>query len=363
MKIISKIIVLEWLRAFIGAMTILLILITVGDIVNGFLRGYNAIYVFTQYILKLPDMLGKIIPICSLLAGLFSLNKLKAQAELMAILASGYSSSRIYKIFLTLALIVGAIQIINLGEIRPFANKIKRQQFEKSRKNESRYIARSRVGSTGRMWYRGKSHFTSFSGFDSSQNLLKNITIYYLDDAHRLKKILKAEKAVFSNNKWQAEGIHIIDQTASIGSYPKLENHKLQPIDLEQGPSDFDQFKSDITTLGFVDLSLFIIGLRELGINPAEFEIMLFEQIGLALVCIVFALLPLVQLRNPGRRSGGFGKNVVFTLVFAVAFWLAHSSLISLGQNGKIPSFVAAMTIPFVFGLFNIHTYYRNRRL
>ena len=110
----------------------------------------------------MPSLMGKMLPICGLLASLTAINKLKNQAELMAILAGGFSAAKIYKLFLSCSLLIALIQFLNLGYIVPAANKIKRKEFEKSRKNESKYLARSQIGQTGYIWYKTDNYFTSF---------------------------------------------------------------------------------------------------------------------------------------------------------------------------------------------------------
>ena len=96
MFLLSKVIAKEWFKALLGATIVLFILITVGDIINGFLRGYDPRRVLIEYALKMPELMSKMLPISSLLATLFSINKLKSHSELISILAGGYSAIKIY---------------------------------------------------------------------------------------------------------------------------------------------------------------------------------------------------------------------------------------------------------------------------
>ena len=100
MSLLAKIIVKEWTKSLLGAMIILFLLISIGDIINGFLRNFTVDRIIIEYLLKLPDLTGKMLPISALLASLFSVNKLKSQSELMAILAGGYSAQMIYRLIL-----------------------------------------------------------------------------------------------------------------------------------------------------------------------------------------------------------------------------------------------------------------------
>lgn len=363
MYLISKIIAKEWLRSLIGAIVVLFLLITVGDIINGFLRGYEAKRVLFEYLLKLPELASKMLPISALLASLFSINKLKAHSELMAILAGGFSVRKIYILFFSCSLFIGVFQLVNLGYLIPAANKVKREEFEKSKKNESKYLARSTIGKSGLIWYKSANYFTSFKAFDSKNKLLKEVTIYFLDKDKKLDSVYKAQSAQFiTTNQWTLNEV-VITQNINKKVFPKITSSNHLIINLKETPADFKQFESDITTLNLGQLGDFITRLKDTGINSTEYEIMFYEKFSLALVCIVFSLFPVAGIFTPNRRSSGFGQSVVFTLLFSIGFWLIHSGGIALGNSGKIPPFLATMGIPIFFSLYIIWSYRKNREL
>lgn len=359
---LSKIITKEWFKALSGSLVVLFILITVGDIVNGFLRNYEASRVLMEYMLKLPELMGKVIPISALLASLFAINKLKAHSELMAILAAGFSSKKFYMLISLCSLTIALLQFINLGLVQPLANKVKRQEFEKSRRQESKYIARSNIGSAGLMWYKTKTYFTSFSAFDSKRNTLKNVTLYYFNDANNVTKIYKANSAQYKSDSWHLQDVQIYSELNTNG-FPVSKQTPELKLKIEEGPSDFNQFESDITTLDFFSLARFIFRLEKTGINTTEYKIILFEKVSLSIICIIFALFPVAGISSPNRRSSSFGKNIIFTLLFSIFFWIVYSSLISQGVNGNIPPLVATMSMPVIFTLYITYTFLKNRTL
>jgi lipopolysaccharide export system permease protein len=125
MHLLSKFIAKEWFKALFGAIIVLFLLVSIGDIINGFLQNYEPRRILIEYILKLPELASKMIPISALLASLFAINKLKAHSELMAILAGGFSAQRIYRLILICSLTIASIQFLNLGFLVPMANKTK----------------------------------------------------------------------------------------------------------------------------------------------------------------------------------------------------------------------------------------------
>lgn len=362
MLILSSIITKEWFKALISSIIILFILITVGEVVNGFLRNASARQVMLEYILKLPELMGKALPISALVSTIFSINKLKTHSELMAILASGYSSKKFYSLIGLCSLSIGLMQFVNLGFIQPYANKIKRQEFEKSQRNESRYIARSKIGSSDLLWYKSDEYFTSFSAFDYKNKILKNVTLYYFNNLNNLSKIIKAPSAKFIENSWNFENALVISNL-NTKSFPDVKTKAIENLKIKEAPNDFDQFESDITTLTFFTLFKFIQRLDQTGISTYEYKVMLLDKLSLSIICIIFALLPAAEIFNPNRRSSSFGKNLIFTLIFSVLFWVFYSALLTQGISGNISPIPATMSIPILTSIYVFWVFLRNRKL
>lgn len=363
MFILSKIIAKSWFKSLIACLIVLFLLITVGDVINGFLRGWETKRVFLEYFLKLPFWFTKLLPICALLSTLFAINSLKTHSELIAILSGGFGANKIYKLVLIFSFSITFIQFINVSFIHPLANKIKRQELERSSKSESRYLARSTIGNTGIMWYKSEGYFSSFVGFDRKTSELKNLSIYYLNDSGLIDSVFKAKSATYSKNSfWNLKDLKIY-QNLSDENFPLVKSEESLIISLQEKPNDFIQFESDITTLNIFKLYGFISTLKSTGINYVEYEMMYLEKIANCIICIIFALFPLMTIFNPNRRNSSFGKSILLTLSFTIAFWGVFSATMSLGTNEKLPPIVATMVIPFIFSLIIGKTYFKNRKL
>src|SRR5690606_13458573 len=114
-------------------------------------------------------------------------------------------------------------------------------------------------------------------------------------------------------------------------AFPMQTNRTEMILKLEEQPEDFGEFEPDLTTLNFIKLSQFISRISKTGINIAEYEIILLNKIFLSFICLVFALIPVSTIFIPNRRSDTFGKNVVFTLLITVIFWVLYSSSVAFG--------------------------------
>lgn len=362
MNILSSLIVKEWFKSLFGALVVLFLLITTTDLINGFLQGKEATRVLLEYSFKMPDLMGKMMPICCLVATLFSLNRLKSHAELISILAAGYSYLRIYLLIGTCALIMVAVQFLNLGFLEPLANSYKRQEITKSQKSEGRYLTRSSLEG-GKFWYKSQNYFASFSFFDRKNLTLRDFEIYFFSPDHKSKRILKSKGAQYQSEKiWRLTNVKELSELNE-GLFPTETTKEFMDLTLLEVPEDFGEFESDLTTLTFFKLNQFVQRLSKTGINVSEYQIILMNKIFLSFICLVFALLPVSTIFNPNRRSDSFGKSVVQTLLITVSFWVLYSSAVAFGNSGTLPPWLATGIVPFSFFGFVVLTYFRHRKL
>lgn len=360
--LLSGMIVKEWFKSLFGAIVVLFLLITTADLINGFLQGKEISRVFLEYALKMPDLMGKMLPICCLVASLFSLNKLKAHAELISILASGYSYRKIYLLIGTCALFVVGLQFLNLGFLEPLANSYKRKEIEKSRRSEGRYLTRSSIEG-GKFWYKSQNYFASFTYFDRKNLFLKDFEIYFFNKEHKSNKILKSSGATFQKSgTWVLKNVQEIAQLDTT-SFPLETPRPEVELNLKEVPEDFGEFEADLTTLSFLKLAQFVSRLSKTGINVGEYQIILMNKVFLSFICLVFSLLPVSSIFNPNRRSDSFGKNVVQTLVITVAFWVLYSSTVAFGNSGTVPPWLATGIVPACFFSYVVWTYFKNQKL
>ena len=352
----------SWFKSLFGALAVFFLLISAAELINGFLGGKDSSKVILEYLFDLPELMGKMFPICCLVASLFSLNTLKGHSELVAILAAGYSSFKIYLLIGTCSLFMVGLQFVNMGFIEPLANKYERQEFQKSRKSEGRYLTRSSIEG-GRFWYKSQNYFASFSFFDRHNLLLKEIEIYYFNEKHLNTRILSAKTATYvSPGKWSLTEVSELAGLDGV-SFPQVSNSKILEASLEETPEDFGEFEADLTTLSFFKLAHFVSRLSRTGINVSEYQILLLNKFFLSFVCLVFSLIPVSTVFNPNRRSSSFGKNVVMTLLVSIVFWVLYSSAVAFGNTGRLSPIIATGIVPFLFMAIVVWTFVKNRKL
>ena len=357
---------MEWMKVFIAACVLLFMLLTVANLISGFLRGnVSASDVLMNHLLEIPGSLNRIFPIGCLIASLFSINKLKNRNELTAIFASGFSRKDFIFIIIQASLFVSFLQFIITGFIDPFAKRNKNTLIKDSeakfRNLKSRGLKSSTIGS-GRLWYKSDDYYFSFAKYDKSTQTLHDVSLFYITPNYKLKQKIHADTITYDGNTWIASrGREIID--IDLEKFPKINRLKRKAINILEDPKDFLQIEADITTLNVIGLYRYISQLNRSGININEYLVLFYEKFSSSLICIIFSLVSSIAIFNPNRRGSSFGRSVIFVFIFTLLYWLVQSYFIEMGKSSKIPALISTFSVPILFSLFLSMFFYKNRIL
>ena len=363
--IFYKYIIKEWLRFFFIAFAILFLLVSTGNIIGGLLRANISPWeTILNHLLETPKNMKMLVPISCLIASLFSINKLKSQNELVAIFSSGYSRKNIILGFMTISFFVALIQFFAISYLDPILKSkrfvIMKDGHRKFKNLKEQGLQTSTV-SSGKIWYKSKNYFLSFSTFDEKNKTIHRPSFYYFTQAHKISKKVEALSLVHLENKsWLATGLQVYDFLDD-SRFPEISYFESKNIDIYESHEDFQQIKSDITTLTPIPLYQYIKKLESTGINSNEYKIVFLEKFSSSLLSIVLAVLATVTTFNPNRRSRTFGKNLTIVSTFTVLYWLADTYLIEMGKNANINPWMACFT-PLVCFMLCIAAYFHKNR-
>ena len=367
MSIIRRLVLKEWFKAFFAGFCVLLILLTVGNLIAGLLRGnVTGWEVLTNYILELPVFLNQILPVSCLIASVFSLDKLHRRNELVAVFASGITRLKLLLIIVQGAVIVAGFQFLIGAYLRPFLKGQKDflmpDSKMKFRNLKSKGLRASTIAS-GKIWYKGDDYFLSFFSYDKINRIINQVSVYYFDKYHKLQTYIHAKKVVHYKEKTWNFITGKVYSYLNISEFPQISSFDSSLRILDETPDDFNQLEADITTLTPDKLISYIEQLKKSGINTSEYEVVLYDKFSQVVICIVFALLSSLIIFHPDRRTISLGKNVFFVLVFTVVYWLIHFSCLELGKTSKINPFMACFFMPLLLSIFLFFYFSKNRPL
>lgn len=366
MKRIRLLILTEWFRFFLGATFILVMLLTIANIINGFLRGnVSTAEVLYNHLIVLPSSANRILPVSCLVASLFSINKLKSRNELTAIFAAGFTRTKFFGTVLEASVVVALLLFFVLGFLDPYARKYRHLLIEDSGQKFRNLKSQGLFSSTldsGKIWYRTNEYFFSFNSYDDKKKIISNAEAFFFRE-NNINQIITAKQVSHkSENFWTFHNGKIISLLEGEG-FPIEKDFEEMDFALNESESDFSQIKSDITTLSFFKLYQYINSLDASGINTDEYYIMFLNRVAGPVICIIFSLIAALGAFNPNRRNSSFGKNVGVVFVFTMLFWLVNSYFIEQGKSGNINPYFSTFSIPILFSIFLIIFFFKNRRL
>lgn len=364
---IRKLILKEWFKFFIGSVLVLVLILSLGHILNGLLKASNDFgSIFADLLLELPGFLVKILPVSCLIASLFSINKLKSRNELTSIFACGFSRRQFVSIIGIAGALVGFLLFMINGYLVPYVKHKQSNTISTSAgdaKSNSKSLVSINALQSGRIWFKGQGYFFSYSSFDASKNTLYDLTLYFYDKTFRHSEHYTAQSATFiSEGGWLLKnGLQVTNLENSTFPTPKIFSE--MNINLNETVSDFKKINADISTLNIWKLYDYIAVLRANKINDNEYFVTFLDKFASGLTCLVLAILASIALFNPNRRNSSFGTNIAFVLSFTFVYWFIYSYFLTLGQTSRISPYLATFGVPFVFVAYLCFYFIYHRKL
>ena len=369
MGILRNLIVIEWYKAFFKSSFVLFLIITIANLIAGFLRGrVTTIEVIYNYLLELPNFISRVLPVACLTASLFSINKLKNSSELVAVFAAGFSRKKFVETIFLCSLAISLFQFLNNSFIRPYVLS-NRDNLIQNPQNKFRNLQeqglKSKTVDSGSVWYKGESYYVSFPFYHKAEKKLFDINIYYFSANHKLTRRIHADELTFNseNNMWVGKNVVDLQQIDDEKTFPVITKQENTAVPLREHPSDFDQIESDISILNIFKLKAYIDKMKEIDININDFVVIYLEKYTSFLICIIFALVACLGIFSPNRRGSSLGKNIFFIFIFTITYWLVSSYVLELGKSSQINAYTACFAVPAFFLLLLLIFYLKNRRL
>lgn len=367
MFIFKKLIFREWFRGFFSASFVLYLIVTVANLISGFMRSsVTPTEVMVGHVIETPAFLNMILPIACLVASMFSIHKLKNRNELTAIFASGYSRQSFISDVFQASLFIALFQFLLISYLDPYIKRNRQELFDvhtdKIDAFESQGLSSSTIG-TGKIWYRTKDYFFAFSAFDKNKDQIKDVSLFFITPDKLISKIIQAEQATYiGQNYWQFDHAKVLEDVDT-KDFPKHIKHEKLDLKLNETADDFLQIEADITTLPVQDLGRYIKKLENAGINTAEYQVLYYNKFSSAFICVIFSLIASIGIFNPNRRTSSFGQNIGFVFVFTLLYWLVYSYTLELGNSSKLHPILACFSVPMLFSGFLVFFYVRHRKL
>lgn len=298
-----------------------------------------------QYaLLDISYTLTTVLPLSVLLAGILTFWKLSRTSELTVIRSIGISVWQFLAPVLAMCIAIG---ILNMTVLSPIGSALQKRISKLSYKYE---ISNSNpmLFSQNGLWLKEKSDLTQsfiyaeYIKKEGQELNAKNLTIFVTDLKNNFLKRIEARSAILKNHKLILNNVKMIDPQLVIDEFDIYDYPTLLTIDkIEENSSEPESFS-------FWELPGFIRFFEKSGFSARKhlsyFYTLLFLPLTLCAMLFISSIFSISPKRNQA--------NLVFKLTGGIligfgAFFM-DQIVRAIGTSGRIPIFIANITIPVV---------------
>ncbi len=346
MTILDRYVTKEFLRLLVLILMTLILLSLLVDFfgkIRMFLSNHATFAQMASYFLwEIPLFVSLTLPASVLLASLITFASFSRSNEIIAMKANGIS---LYRTSLPVIVISAFICIITFF-VSEFLTPYGIDKSEYIRLVDVQKQTDKGTFKQNQIWYRGHSAIYNFRFFDPERNILKGITIFYLNSSFHLTSRLDAEWAEWRDGAWV--GHNLLITTFKSETFPGLEWVKQKPLAIPEQPSDFKVVQKDSEKMNYLELRRYINKMREEGYDTARYQVDMYGRTAFPFITLILVFIGISFSLRLGR-SGGVTRSIGLGIVIGFSYWLVHAFSLSLGRSGSLPPILSAWMANILF--------------
>ncbi len=296
--------------------------------------------------LYIPNLLIKLLPFIIFISSMWFLLYLRNSKDLLTLKVFGYSN---FKIFFILAFTSFVFGWIILFAINPITSSMVKY-YEQTKSKYSRDVDHLIVVNKNGLWIKENINKTNriISADQTKSNILKNISIFNLDEKYNLTQKIHSETADISNKEWILNNVTI--SSFKDGLSKQIFKEKL----IIQSNYDYIKITSlyrNFDAMSFLDLLLNYKNLQEKGYNKTYLDQNLNSLLSLPFFLFLMTGLASILTMNALKKSNNL-TFVIVGLITCVAIYYFKDLSLALGQANRISLSLAAWVPIVTIGLF-----------
>lgn len=359
MRILDRYILKEFSRfliiTFLSFITLFLI-VDFFEKIRMFLSNNASVYqIISYFIFSIPMIISYILPPAILLTTLMTFGSLSKFHEITAMKANGIN---IYRISLPV-IIFAAIATVFLFYFSEMITPASIQKTEHVIKVDVQKQKTLGFFKQNEIWYHGENAIYNFKMFDVDKNILRGVTINYLNPDFTLMSRIDAKRAEWKNDKWFFYNLLITRFDAA--NNPILEWSREKVIAIPEQPNDFKVMQKDAEKMGYFELRKYVKKIQSEGFDVTKYLVELQGKIAFPLVTLIMIFIA-VPFSVRSERSGGVMQSAGIGIFIGFSYWIVHAFSMSLGRSEVLPVFLAAWGANILFGaaaavlFYKVHT-------
>lgn len=339
------------------AFTLLFIIADLMDHADNFLESSTpARVVLHYYSLQLPSMVIFIVPICLLLATLYSLSMLTRHNEIVAMRASGVSIYRIVRPYMSVGLICFAFTAA-VNEYTGPKYAYRAYQLLESQKEASDDIYYEQIPfqnpTTGHSWF--------IERFDTRTYTMEGITLFQRREDGSDRAKITARKGHWLDRRWWFEdgAVQLFDKDNNLdGVADTFQTREMR--DLPEIPEDFLGEAKDAEHQSSLELWKYIRTHQFLSPETlTKYEVDFHHKLTMPFICIIATIIGIPVGAHTGRKGALAGIMLAIGMFFA--FYAMQFTMEYLAKQMIIIPWVGAWSAIITFYLIGSIMIYRMR--
>lgn len=351
MKIIDRYIVTQFLKMFLGTLSVLLtlfILITFFDLIGNFLDNKAELsQLFYYFMLKLPEAAFFMAPMAVLIASILTFSIISRSRELVIMMSCGLSALRIVLPVLSAALVISGLSFLNGDLVLPASWKESERVYQRDIMKRQ-YVSSSKQD---RIWVKTESGAVwNIAHLDSAAEKLYDVTVLeFSKDRSHFSSVITAATAQLAEGQWVFKK-GLVRKFGGDGTFSE-EPFKEKSFTYAVGFDTFKRSEKRPEEMSFKEIRAYIKRIRAAGYDDTRYMVDMYVKIAFPLVCFVMAFIA-VPFGLKTDRAGGLLVGITLSIFLGFVFWFIFSMSVSLGHNGKLPPLLAAGGAHLLFLLF-----------
>lgn len=338
MRIIDSYLIGNLFLGFAAAAALLLPLFSTLDLVGELddvgKNGYRLIEAFEVVVMTLPRRAVELGPFIALLGGIAGLGQLSMTHELSILHTAGIS---LWRIGMT-ALLAGLALALALAALDEFVASPLQQKALHLRAQAMTTGAEGR-GKEGSVWGRRAGEIVRIGALQFGR-VPVHLEIFSFDDRYRLEKYIFAEYADI-----QPEGIwrlHKVQLKRWNGDEQSIERHDQLLWRSVLPDTRLNEITLPAESLSTRQLYRYVQFLRHTAQPAAQYEVALWQKLGVPLLTLAMILFSIPFTVGRGRAKGLGGKLAIGAVV-GLLIYMADQILVNLGLLFKLEPLLVGM--------------------
>ena len=307
----------------------------------------NILLPITLTALFIPSEIIKMLPFIIFISSMWFLLNLRNKKDLLDLKVYGYSNFKIFFILASTSFIFGWIVLFTINPITSSMMKY----YELTKAEYSRDIDHLVAVNKNGLWIKENTEngHRIISADETRANILKNITIFSLDNNYNLLEKVYANKADTTKNEWILTDVSIY--TFKNGIVGK-NNQNTLVINSSYNHKKITSVYRNFDTMSFLDLLTSYKDLQERGYIKSYLDQNLNSMMSIPFFLFIMTALASILTMNTLKKSNNF-TFIIVGLIACVAIYYFKDLSLALGQTNRISLSLSVWVPVIAIGMFS----------